>query len=325
MEWQIAQVLFFFFFTAMEEKHSSKDLASRIAETAEGVTTSPAEVDRLLNNPIDILCFGRAGVGKTTLLEGVTRRDLGSTPRLDHGTRSLECISILEEVPLADGRSKSVHIRFWDTKGIDKWSGEDLPNMFKELEEQSAKPICVYYCTTGNGRVDTAIVKGVLQHFHDSGVIVFWLVTNMFSMNDEQMESQLEEGLQMLREITGEEDKPITSDGLFSADPKDAYRIGGRAFVLAVNSKPYASQRSGVTKQTENINLLMRLCIDNLNSDQVAQYFIATLHNRDFWQMSADRLGDIIHSLQKVGVDMKGWFEHLWSIGWEVVKNILGW
>ena len=89
-----------------------------------------------MSKPIDILCFGRAGVGKTTLLEALTKKDLGSSPKLDHGTTKLECCVVKENIPQSDGSVSQITIRYWDSKGIEKWTSEDVPNLVAELDKQ---------------------------------------------------------------------------------------------------------------------------------------------------------------------------------------------
>jgi len=44
--------------------------------------------------------------------------------------------------------------------------------------------------------------------------------------------------------------------------------------------------------------LLMTLCSHNLNDEQVIRYFLATLHNRDFWTK---------HQLSNIGMTFKNW------------------
>jgi predicted GTPase len=92
--------------------------------------------DRLLSKPIDILCFGRAGVGKTTLLEALTGRQLDSSSKVDHGISKLECCEIHDDLN-KDGNSVKIHLRFWDSKGIENWSGGDLLKLFEEMQKQN--------------------------------------------------------------------------------------------------------------------------------------------------------------------------------------------
>jgi predicted GTPase len=102
---------------------------------AENVTEHYVEQERLLSKPIDILCFGRSGVGKTTLLEALTGMDLGSTAKLDHGTTKLQCHLVDQYVPKKNGSNIHIHLRFWDTKGIDNWNSGDVTKLFEELKE----------------------------------------------------------------------------------------------------------------------------------------------------------------------------------------------
>jgi predicted GTPase len=113
------------------------DKVKEVHRAASKVTNLSGEQDRLLSKPIDIFCFGRAGVGKTTLLEALTGRKLGSTSRVDHGTSKLECCDIHDNLPNKEGNSVKIHIRFWDSKGVEKWTGGDLVELFEELKNQN--------------------------------------------------------------------------------------------------------------------------------------------------------------------------------------------
>jgi predicted GTPase len=178
-----------------------KEIVHRVASK---VTHLSSEKDRLLSKPIDILCFGRAGVGKTTLLEALTGRQLGSTSRVNHGTSKLECCEIHDNLSNKEGNSVKIHIRFWDSKGVEKWTGGDLVELFEELKNQNVSsvfsevinvevhPICVLYCGSGYGRINSGIVAHILREFLSSETPVFYVITNLYSHSDETLTGQFE-------------------------------------------------------------------------------------------------------------------------------------
>jgi len=289
----------------MEDVH---DVLKRVVSS---VTKEEGAQERLMAKPIDILCFGRAGVGKTTLLEGLTGRDLGSTPRLDHGTTKLECISVVESLPGKNGESLSVQIRFWDSKGIEKWSSTDVKKLFEELKLNEVHPLCVFYCATCNGRVDSQIVTSILRWFLEQDLAVFYLITNLYSHSDEQLDAQITGGLEVMTVAVGSPHKDIGDL---------VWQFGEKGFVMAVNSKPYTSRLGG--KGPKNIDNLMEMCVSTLNEEQLSQFFLATLHNRNFWDKAVDKCRTIIKRLDKAGIDVRSFLQKTWGVVQEFVNAL---
>lgn len=65
------------------------------------------------NDYIDIICFGRTGTGKTTLLEAITGKNLGSS--FVENTETMFCVEhhfIME--------SNIKHVRFWAIKCLEE-------------------------------------------------------------------------------------------------------------------------------------------------------------------------------------------------------------
>lgn len=152
--------------------------------------------------PIDILCFEQAGVGKTTLLEALTSRKLGSSTQLDHETTKLECHEVSETLPKHSGGMVTVNIWFWDSKRIDDWKSNDVSGLFEELEQQNMQPLCMFYCATGNSRVGSATVQQVLSIFVASQTAVFYVITNIFSLSKDQCKGQLDGACNIMTSVT---------------------------------------------------------------------------------------------------------------------------
>jgi hypothetical protein len=83
-----------------------------------------------MNQPSDILCLDHVGVWKTTILEIPPGRSLRSNPKIDRGAKILTCCEVKQKLPKKDGSIAKVHIQFWDSKGIEKWSKEDSTIFF---------------------------------------------------------------------------------------------------------------------------------------------------------------------------------------------------
>ena len=126
---------------------------------------------------IDIVVFGRSGIGKSTLVEAITHVDMLPSSPIDHVTEVLTEVTV-EIEPLK--------FRFWDTKGIDSWSDIDaIDNLFNEIIAREMKPLFVIYCATMNGRVDSDIVAGILARFRMLHVPICYVITNIYAANSE--------------------------------------------------------------------------------------------------------------------------------------------
>jgi len=240
------------------------------------VTQEEGKQIRLFSTPIDFVCIGRAGVGKTLLLEKLTGRFLGSTSRLDHGTKNLSCCEILETL---EGEYP-IHLRFWDTRGIDQWeTNRGVDDVILEISDNQIRPLCVFYCATGNGRVATLTVTRLLQHFYDTGVPVFYVITNIYSLSSSALDEQINGGKQIMEGIT--DARAVEQSDL-------VYVFNERSFLVGVNSEVFTSRL--VTAGILNIKELMQLCCSALHEEKLLQFFVATLHNRTFWESAHDFL-----------------------------------
>lgn len=98
-----------------------------------------------------------------------------------------------------------MNIRFWDSKGIEKWSDNDVQSLLNELGEQQVRPLCVFYCATGNGRVESKVVSQILKVFVEEKITVFYAITNIYSLNNDQLAGQLDGALKIMLVATGKE------------------------------------------------------------------------------------------------------------------------
>jgi len=289
----------------VEEVHSVVD------RVACSVTNLAGEQERLMKKPIDILCFGRAGVGKTTLLEALTGRNLGSTPRLDHGTTKLECCEIKEILPRQNGDTVPINLRFWDSRGIESWNGDDVPKMFDELKRNEVYPLCVFYCANGNGRVDSAVVTEIIRTFIQKDVVVFYLITNVFNHNNEQLNAQFNGGKEVMRKATERSARDLPG-------VKYGWQFHEKSFLLAVNSKEYSSLLGRM--ESLNIQKLMEICVSTLDEEQLTRFFLATLHNRTFWDKAFDTLRTVLLKLERVGINTRSFLQRIWDLGDQVFQ-----
>jgi predicted GTPase len=120
--------------------------------------------------PIDIFVFGRSGIGKSTLIEGITNEKVFTSAQLDHVTEQLT------EVNKTIGTLK---FRFWDTKGIDNWREDDTFNLIIQMKDRDIKPIFAIYCAAAGGRVDSNVVTAILQYFQLENIPICYVMTNI--------------------------------------------------------------------------------------------------------------------------------------------------
>ena len=116
------------------------DLAAGMMATARNISKKLV-LERL--PAIDIVVFGRSGIGKSTLVQAITHVDMLPSSQIDHVTQVLTEVTV-EIEPLK--------FRFWDAKGIDSWLDIDaIDNLFNEIIAREMKPLFVIYCATMNG------------------------------------------------------------------------------------------------------------------------------------------------------------------------------
>jgi len=296
----------------------NKDFVVGVHKTVERVLeknlTTPGEQERLLKKPIDILCFGRAGIGKTTLLEALSGRNLGSTPKLDHGTQKLEAIDIQEILPKKNGDKMNVNIRFLDTKGIDKWNNSnDVVQMMSDLQAMNVEPICILYCATANGRVESRVVIEILQMFFGKKIPIFYVITNIYAQSQPQLEAQIEGGNNIMSAVTSAKEVLVG---------EMAWKFHEKGYLIAVNSKEFISTMGKAPPK--NVQFLMELCVSTLNEEQLTQFFLATLYNRTFWDKAADKFKTVVNHLKEsVGIDVRSFLQTAWINIQNFINNFL--
>ena len=232
--------------------------------------------------PIDICVFGRSGIGKSELIKAITNLDVQSSGQLDHVTQTLT------HVPTTIG---PFTFRFWDTKGIDNWLDIDMiDHMFNEMKEQKVKPIFVIYCAAAGGRVDSDVIAGILKRFHAEGLLICYVITNMYAASLDQLEQQIDGGLVIMNSVFGQR---ITSERdkycyLYSdeTDKRETPSARKPSLLIAVNSCPFRHILS--TFPQRNITELMEFLTGHLEDEELAKFVALTINNRSFWSRVSD-------------------------------------
>lgn len=191
-----------------------------------------------------------------------------------------------------------------------------MPKLFEELRVNKVKPIVAIYCTTANGRVDTKLVTDILKRFNDQKIKIIFVITNKYSMNEEQFKSQMTEGLGIMREVSRSE--PFKHDS-FSYSFADNY-------LCAVNSKPFQSMMG--TRNTEGIDDLMENVVKSLSEESLIEFFIATINNRDIWTKMMHSVEGLANKMKngmaRMGIKMDDLIYWIKGVGGEVLKWIRG-
>ena len=210
----------------------------------------------------------------------MTGRALGSTARYDRGAAELTCTETRQPVPLSNGGTRVSRVRLWEMRGLNGWTDETASDMVGKLDAGRAEPVCVFYCTAGTGRVDKRAVESVLRRYHGLGALVFWIVTQRYSLSNEQFHEQWADGKATALAISGHPALEV-ADGVLSS--------GSRCFVVTIDSKPFDSQLLGVHREPKNVDALMRICVQHLEGADVARFFAATKDNVGFWAGASDQ------------------------------------
>ncbi|CAF1494136.1 unnamed protein product [Didymodactylos carnosus] len=263
-------------------------------------------------SPIDILTFGRSGVGKSCLLKAITKVDIPTSAQLDH------CTETLTEVPFVCGK---LTFRFWDTKGIDKWSSsDDVDNLLDEIKLKDIKPLFVIYCACAASRVDSVMLTTLLKSLQKDGIPVAYVITNMYAHTNEQLKGQLSGGLQIMSEIFYSETGPVQINK-FHYEFNDLYDNQqnlvreGKGLLIAVNSAPFENDLTQTYLPVKHIYELMDFVAKNLHDKDFAKFVALTLNNRDYWDRVSDAIKSKCHSIKDT---LKQWGFNLW----EMLKNL---
>ncbi|CAF1233909.1 unnamed protein product [Didymodactylos carnosus] len=277
--------------------------------------------------PIDILNFGRSGVGKSCLLKAITKADIPTSSQLDHVTETLQ------EVRFNSGK---LTFRFWDTKGIDKWSSsEDVDNMLNEIKRKSIDPLFIIYCASGSGRVDTKIVIQILKHLQSAKVPIAYVITNIYGHSDDQLEGQIDGGLDIMRKVFSNQTDPVKKNEWHYEFSEPLYMNSsdcgvmdwgdGKGLLIGVNSAPWESKALRRKQPLKNVYELMDFIANNLKDKEFAEFVALTLNNRGYWARASDviktKIQSIADILQQWSINMLEHVKYLYSSPKKVHRN----
>jgi GTPase SAR1 family protein len=267
---------------------------------------------------IDILIFGRSGVGKSQLLKAITKQEnIETSPQLDHVTTDLK-----EAILKVD----KLTYRFWDSRGIDKWSNidADADNLINEIKEKKINPMFIIYCSAAIGRVESAMVRKLLEYLRGRNIPIAYVITNIYAGDDTQRQAQIKGGLQIMDEVFF--NPPRQCDSMhyeFDAnliDNEGAIVREGHGILIGVNSCLYVNEMLNVRKSEINVNKLMDFIATNLNDEELAKFIMLTLNNRGYWEKASDviksRIDQASYKLRTWNIDLKAWFgalRRLWT------------
>jgi len=292
--------------TSVEIPNKPMNLVDSIQSMVDKIALTNAETYKLAPSviihqlpPVDILIFGRSGVGKSALIKAMTGIQIPSSPDIDHVTQTMNCTVITH------GKLK---FRFWDTKGIDKWDDfSDVENMFNEINEKKIVPLFVIYCASFNGRVESKIVTKILLNFKEYNVPIAYVITNVYAGDDDQFDGQRKGGFSVMNNVFLAIPKKISEyyyeyEALYNTDGE--LISNGKGIIICVNSQPYIKRRENINLPQFNVNELLDFIGRHLSGERFAEFVILTLNNRSYWKQKYDyvlsRLHEISNYLYKI-------------------------
>jgi GTPase SAR1 family protein len=282
---------------------SIQSMIDKIALTnAETYKLTPSVIIHQLP-PVDILIFGRSGVGKSALIKAITGIQVPSSPDIDHVTQTINCTIV------NNGKLK---FRFWDTKGIDKWENySDVENMFNEIKEKKIMPLFVIYCASFNGRVNSKIVTKILLNFKQYNVPIAYVITNIYAGDDNQFDGQRKGAFSIMNDVFLVQPEKISEYYYEYGELRDTdgeLISDGKGILICVNSQPYIKKRENIDLPQFNINELLDFIGCHLNGERFAEFVILTLNNRSYWKQKYDyllsRLAEISTYLYQYGMKL---------------------
>lgn len=261
---------------------------------------------------IDILTLGRSCVGKSQLVKTITKNDdIEVSPQLDHVTTRLNLAVLTLE---------HINFRFWDSRGIDNWSeGEEVNQLIEELKRKDIKPLFILYCAAAMGRVETNQVKRILRHFREQGILIGYVITNMYGASSDQREAQIQGGIDIMQDVFM---RPAKRCGRLhyefegrGGDNENSCTKNDNGILIAVNSCFYKNEDLGAEKNEENVDVLMNYIAHHLNDAQLSQFVLMTMQNRKFWEKASDavqsRLENLATELDRTCKAFLMWFSNL--------------
>ena len=294
----------------LEILNKSTNLVDTIQSMVDKITLTNAETYKLAPSvilhqlpPVDILIFGRSGVGKSALIKAMTGIEVLSSPNIDHVTQTIQCTIFICE---------KLKFRFWDTKGIDKWDNfSDVENMFNEIKEKKILPLFIIYCASFNGRVDSKIIKKILLDFKQYNIPIAYVITNIYAGDDEQFDGQRQGAFNIMNDVFLVQPKKISEyyyeyGGLYNQNSE--LISDGKGILICVNSQAYIKKHGNINYSQFNINELLDFIGCHLNGERFAEFVILTLNNRSYWKEKYDyllsRLQEISIYLCKYGIKL---------------------
>lgn len=134
-------------------------------------------MNQLDQNRYSVLLFGGAGVGKSTLVNGLVGREVAATSgRLNAVTGETRNYEVSYS---AKGMPKQ-KVTFWDTAGIMDWTQLQVVNVLDAYLKET-KPICALICFAPSERSDEQLISVLCEELKNRSIFVGLVLTKMYS------------------------------------------------------------------------------------------------------------------------------------------------
>lgn len=302
--------------------NADNQLISQVESKMSSIAASAAETANLHTDviynrmlPIDILIFGRSGIGKSCLLKAITNDpNIETSPQLDHVTKELGCFV---------KKIGKLTFRFWDTKGIDTWTiSEDVGRLLNDICRRNIQPLFVIYCSSCSGRVDSEVVTKILNCLKGTKTPIAYVITNIYSHSNEQLQGQIDGGLRIMEEVylknSVQKNKYYYEFGVLT-DTNGSIIRDGKGILIAINSEPYRNDLTNTNKPKLNLFELMWFIGNNLNDEDFVRFVALTIQNRSYWEQISDNVRTKLYQcrdkLTEYGIRVQNFV-------WDNLKNL---
>ncbi|CAF1415600.1 unnamed protein product [Adineta ricciae] len=231
-----------------------------------GTNVATAKGIQKLSSEFEILVFGPARVGKSTLI-----REISGDETIVTSAKMNACTTSSEKY------SDKFNIQWWDTPGFENWSVKTAKDFFKDcFYDRKILPKVAIFCRTANSLGSSDVVKYMFDEIQKNGILLLYVVTKWPFIPKSERKDILREAVSLLGG---------RSTGVLRSSSTGSFRAiecaPKKAYIVPVNSKEDEALGMRVPKQ--NLRTLRQILITKLDDESQGKLVQLYKDNLDFW------------------------------------------
>ncbi|UJR24614.1 hypothetical protein I4U23_005989 [Adineta vaga] len=218
-----------------------------------------------LSSEFEILVFGPARVGKSTLIKEVSGDERIAT--------SAEMNACTEK---SEKYIDKYNIHWWDTPGFENWSVSTAKNFFqKSFHERGILPKVAIFCRTANVLGSSDVIKYMFEEIRKHGILLLYVITKWPFIPKSEQNAIVQEAVSLLGgHSKGIYRKHSRGFRALECEPKKSY-------IMPVNSK--VDEVLGMRVPRSNLNTLRKILITKLDEESQGKLIELYKNNTSFW------------------------------------------